>query len=940
MRPGCVAAFSSDDVANPSLEVVFEVKKSHKDEGEAAEVARTVRRAVLEELGVMPSRVVAIKEKTIPKTTSGKIRRKNTRNELNSGALSVVAEVREGDLDPSTPSGSEFKLDSTKRTRLDITETTRATDAETVAVSPEDHYEQIVGTVLGKDYDPLLNWEENGLSSMQQVELVNRLSGAFPATIASDFSSKFVTPAALKEHIFGPNAGAFFPTKTEPLPSTWMDRPIHRMVSAALQAVGVGLLLVLLTISALPAYHLVVLATERVEPGSVGRGILFPTGGAMLFPPVFLAWQMSFSLMVILLKWVVIGRYTARKAFLPSISYLRWWWFDRVIEMWEWVSGRYIRNTPLIWLFYRLLGVRMPRRVRIDAFLREFDLIRIAGPEVSIERDIHCRKFGSWETTEVGNGSVSERPSIRFRPITIGGHSTVGGHVGIGASIGEGSKVEQLAAVPEGGQVPPNVVALGSPAYQSHTEATANGALPDNFSALELMKVAWIMVQIGFASMFTTLGTAFHAVTLGEWIGNWRYAGLLEYGIIFAYSTFLGLASIIPLKWMLIGRRRPGDASSDFTSFLQWACDYQFHVYQPFFDMVLENGVTVNLILKLMGMDIDWQSKVWLVFFPPSKVDLVSVKRSLLSTVSFEVSDPDEGPKRTTVEDCSVGHTVVVTAGRTLRYSEVLPLSRVTHDIIGDAHKWKKVQTPMPSVLRKTTLDLAGIPLLLLWTASFIPTYELYQATSALDDLVHGPSGFPLVRVLLALCMHSITWTFLMSMIHKLVFGKGCRPAPDVYFAYMPVIEQFFDIGLSCFLFGTPFINRILEGLGCSINGNEVWFFGRRIYDSPLVSFQGPTIVDRSSLNGHAVSYGKVVFAPCNVSGILHEGTVCLANTNIPRSVGGEVGPVCFVSPSIPARGEGKANSLYGRGETGETSEEEEEENADPPSLEHTDEMV
>jgi len=94
VRPGCLAAFSCDDFDDAAvgmtegLVVVFEVRTERR--GDAAEVTAAIFEAVAVDVGIRPRRVVAIEERTIPKTTSGKIRRRATRASLDAGKLKVV----------------------------------------------------------------------------------------------------------------------------------------------------------------------------------------------------------------------------------------------------------------------------------------------------------------------------------------------------------------------------------------------------------------------------------------------------------------------------------------------------------------------------------------------------------------------------------------------------------------------------------------------------------------------------------------------------------------------------------------------------------------------------------------------------------------------------------------------------------------------------------
>ncbi|CAB9525145.1 deoxyerythronolide-B synthase EryA1, modules 1 and 2 [Seminavis robusta] len=92
VRPGCLAAFSSSETADAgaALEVVFEIRNNMLHD--LADVVETVRRSIIASTKLSPHRVVAIRERSIPKTTSGKIKRRATRTALHEGALPVLLE--------------------------------------------------------------------------------------------------------------------------------------------------------------------------------------------------------------------------------------------------------------------------------------------------------------------------------------------------------------------------------------------------------------------------------------------------------------------------------------------------------------------------------------------------------------------------------------------------------------------------------------------------------------------------------------------------------------------------------------------------------------------------------------------------------------------------------------------------------------------------------
>lgn len=92
MRPGCVAAFAvQPDEDQEYLVVAFECYKQNEEK--ALQAAEAASSAIARDIGVRPRRVVVVKERTIPKTTSGKIRRSATRDLLMAGELSCVADT-------------------------------------------------------------------------------------------------------------------------------------------------------------------------------------------------------------------------------------------------------------------------------------------------------------------------------------------------------------------------------------------------------------------------------------------------------------------------------------------------------------------------------------------------------------------------------------------------------------------------------------------------------------------------------------------------------------------------------------------------------------------------------------------------------------------------------------------------------------------------------
>lgn len=88
LRKGCSAAFAIGEPGEPRVALVIEVKP--KRGLELRPLIQKIRSTVAEELELGLARIVLIKARTIPKTSSGKIQRRETRTRLERGLLQVV----------------------------------------------------------------------------------------------------------------------------------------------------------------------------------------------------------------------------------------------------------------------------------------------------------------------------------------------------------------------------------------------------------------------------------------------------------------------------------------------------------------------------------------------------------------------------------------------------------------------------------------------------------------------------------------------------------------------------------------------------------------------------------------------------------------------------------------------------------------------------------
>jgi acyl-CoA synthetase (AMP-forming)/AMP-acid ligase II len=90
LRPGCGVAVAFEEDGEERLAILQEVQE--RSELDAAELAASIRAAVLAQHAVMPSRIVFVRPRALPKTSSGKLQRGATRAEWLARQLETLSE--------------------------------------------------------------------------------------------------------------------------------------------------------------------------------------------------------------------------------------------------------------------------------------------------------------------------------------------------------------------------------------------------------------------------------------------------------------------------------------------------------------------------------------------------------------------------------------------------------------------------------------------------------------------------------------------------------------------------------------------------------------------------------------------------------------------------------------------------------------------------------
>ncbi len=167
-----------------------------------------------------------------------------------------------------------------------------------------------------------------------------------------------------------------------------------------------------------------------------------------------LVYAVSYPLLlalVALAKWLLLGRIKAGRHPLWGWYYFRFWFVRQLSRA---VAVKYLAGSPLICLYYRLLGARVGKDVFFGtAGLMTFDLLTV-GDGTSIGYDSSV------------DGSWVEDGQLHLAPVTIGRNCFVGNRSVLGPNtvMQDHSGLADLSMLPEGGVIPSGNLYSGTPA--------------------------------------------------------------------------------------------------------------------------------------------------------------------------------------------------------------------------------------------------------------------------------------------------------------------------------------------------------------------------------------------------------------------------------------------------------------------------------------------
>jgi non-ribosomal peptide synthetase-like protein len=201
----------------------------------------------------------------------------------------------------------------------------------------------------------------------------------------------------------------------------------------------------LLGLALLPLIVVIPLADDLL------RGRSSPLEAALIGISLVLALWPAMLALSIAAKWLIIGRYRAGAYPLWGSYYLRWWLVARLQAM----SGAgVLAGTPLMSVYYRLMGAKVGRHCALDTALCSiFDLVSI-GDDTSIGAETQLPGY------RVENGF------LLIGRVDIGSRCFIGVHSALGLDVrmGDDTRLDDQSLLPDGAAMAAGERRRGAPA--------------------------------------------------------------------------------------------------------------------------------------------------------------------------------------------------------------------------------------------------------------------------------------------------------------------------------------------------------------------------------------------------------------------------------------------------------------------------------------------
>lgn len=185
---------------------------------------------------------------------------------------------------------------------------------------------------------------------------------------------------------------------------------------------------------------------------------------------IFVTMNLTFiliPLLIILAKWIVIGKVKPGKYPLWGTYYWRWWLVHRLLKL---LPLQLFKGWPVLIWFYRLLGATIGKNVHIETpYVSCLDMIHI-GNDTSIGMDVFMEGFKVQMDKEDENGHRQGWLIIGNIEIGTGCYIGSKSHLSINTVIPDDTLIGEFSMVPESAKLQHGKSYTASPIYECNRE--------------------------------------------------------------------------------------------------------------------------------------------------------------------------------------------------------------------------------------------------------------------------------------------------------------------------------------------------------------------------------------------------------------------------------------------------------------------------------------
>lgn len=268
----------------------------------------------------------------------------------------------------------------------------------------------------------------------------------------------------------------------------------------------------------------------------------------------------------IAVKWTVIGRVKPGRYPLWGRYFLRWWFVQSIRNI---VPISYLTGTPLINMYYRLMGARVGANVYLgNDGCQAFDLLTI-GDDSCLGADSHF------------TGATVEDGWLVLGPVEIGKRCFVGTRTVLspGSAMKDDAELDDLSLLSSGNTIPAGERWKGSPS--ACVESGLQSQPVKRPSPSKRFAFGWLFVLgtlvfplLPMAAFFPGMVVMAHL----NYLDDYDYYLVLSPLVATSFVILISL-EIAAVKWLLLGKVQPGQYSIySWFYFRKWFVDRLMHL--------------------------------------------------------------------------------------------------------------------------------------------------------------------------------------------------------------------------------------------------------------------------------------------------------------------------------------------------------------------------